>query len=69
MYNLVIDLFRVYTHFEKWTFSHVKRVGGVFSVKSIYRMLVHRRNQIQDWLDGKVESWDTEGAKRRWKLF
>jgi len=32
-------------------------------------MLVHRRNQIQDWLDGKVESSDTEGAKKRWKLF
>ena len=27
------------------------------------------RNQIQDWLDERVESSDTEGAKRRWKLF
>jgi hypothetical protein len=32
-------------------------------------MLVHIRNQRQDWLDSRAENSDIEGASRRWKLF
>ncbi|KAJ1288062.1 hypothetical protein BS78_02G060100 [Paspalum vaginatum] len=47
---------------------HYER-NGIFSVKSAYRMLVHIRNQRQDWLDSKPENSDIEGNKKRWKLF
>jgi hypothetical protein len=45
---------------------HYER-SGVFSVKSAYRMLVHTRNQRQDWLDSNAESSDTEATRNRWK--
>jgi hypothetical protein len=47
---------------------HYER-SGLFSVKSAYRMLIHIRNQRQDWLDSRAGVSDIEGAERRWKLF
>lgn len=47
---------------------HYER-SGIFSVKSAYRMLIHNRNQRQDWLDSRAENSNIEGARRSWKLF
>jgi hypothetical protein len=51
-----------------WAYGTTKDVV-YFRLNLLTECLFIDRNQIQDWLDERVESSDTEGAKRRWKLF
>jgi hypothetical protein len=64
LYNMDAKIYSfIYVGKMIFFFARHRKRCGIFSVESDYRMLVYNQNQIQDWLDGRVDTSDNEAGE------
>jgi hypothetical protein len=52
-------------HADFWAW-HYERSGS-FSVRSMYRLLVHTKRRMEDWLDNRPAASNGAGEEKLWK--